>query len=41
MGAIAGIQRVEGGPIEWSYQLPHSCQLSQYVTKERAFEHPS
>nr|XP_043880712.1 inhibitor of nuclear factor kappa-B kinase subunit epsilon isoform X3 [Solea senegalensis]XP_043880713.1 inhibitor of nuclear factor kappa-B kinase subunit epsilon isoform X3 [Solea senegalensis] len=29
MGAIAGIQRVEGGPIEWSYHLPHSCQLSQ------------
>ncbi|TNN63303.1 Inhibitor of nuclear factor kappa-B kinase subunit epsilon [Liparis tanakae] len=29
MGAISGIQRVEGGPIEWSYQLPHSCQLSQ------------
>lgn len=31
MGAIAGVQRVEGGPIEWSYYLPHSCQLSQYV----------
>ncbi|XP_030586149.1 inhibitor of nuclear factor kappa-B kinase subunit epsilon [Archocentrus centrarchus] len=29
MGAIAGVQRVEGGPIEWSYHLPHSCQLSQ------------
>ncbi|XP_069393919.1 inhibitor of nuclear factor kappa-B kinase subunit epsilon isoform X1 [Paralichthys olivaceus] len=29
MSAIAGIQRVEGGPIEWSYHLPHSCQLSQ------------
>ncbi|XP_039971588.1 inhibitor of nuclear factor kappa-B kinase subunit epsilon isoform X2 [Xiphias gladius] len=29
MGAIAGIQRVEGGPIEWNYHLPHSCQLSQ------------
>ncbi|RVE72707.1 hypothetical protein OJAV_G00040720 [Oryzias javanicus] len=26
--AIAGEQRVEGGPIEWSYHLPHSCQLS-------------
>ncbi|KAG7238307.1 hypothetical protein INR49_031018 [Caranx melampygus] len=25
----SGIQRVEGGPIEWSYHLPHSCQLSQ------------
>uniref|UniRef100_A0A8C2XGW0 Inhibitor of nuclear factor kappa B kinase subunit epsilon n=1 Tax=Cyclopterus lumpus TaxID=8103 RepID=A0A8C2XGW0_CYCLU len=32
MGAIAGIQRVEGGPIEWSYHLPHSCQLSQGLT---------
>lgn len=31
MGAIAGIQRVVDGPIEWSYHLPHSCQLSQYV----------
>uniref|UniRef100_A0AAX7VW75 Protein kinase domain-containing protein n=1 Tax=Astatotilapia calliptera TaxID=8154 RepID=A0AAX7VW75_ASTCA len=29
MGAIAGIQRREGGPIDWSYHLPHSCQLSQ------------
>uniref|UniRef100_A0A3B4WUS4 Inhibitor of nuclear factor kappa B kinase subunit epsilon n=1 Tax=Seriola lalandi dorsalis TaxID=1841481 RepID=A0A3B4WUS4_SERLL len=29
VGAIAGVQRVEGGPIEWSYHLPHSCQLSQ------------
>uniref|UniRef100_A0A8C6PCW1 Inhibitor of nuclear factor kappa B kinase subunit epsilon n=1 Tax=Nothobranchius furzeri TaxID=105023 RepID=A0A8C6PCW1_NOTFU len=29
MGAIGGLQRVEGGPIEWSYHLPHSCQLSQ------------
>ncbi|XP_042356811.1 inhibitor of nuclear factor kappa-B kinase subunit epsilon isoform X2 [Plectropomus leopardus] len=29
MGAIAGIQRVEDGPIEWSYHLPHNCQLSQ------------
>ncbi|XP_041812070.1 inhibitor of nuclear factor kappa-B kinase subunit epsilon [Chelmon rostratus] len=29
MGAIAGIQRVADGPIEWSYHLPHSCQLSQ------------
>ncbi|KAM8756932.1 inhibitor of nuclear factor kappa-B kinase subunit epsilon isoform 1-T2 [Acanthopagrus schlegelii] len=32
MGAIAGIQRVLDGPIEWSYQLPHSCQLSQGLT---------
>nr|XP_046240121.1 inhibitor of nuclear factor kappa-B kinase subunit epsilon [Scatophagus argus]XP_046240122.1 inhibitor of nuclear factor kappa-B kinase subunit epsilon [Scatophagus argus] len=29
IGAIAGIQRVADGPIEWSYHLPHSCQLSQ------------
>uniref|UniRef100_A0A665VXX0 Protein kinase domain-containing protein n=1 Tax=Echeneis naucrates TaxID=173247 RepID=A0A665VXX0_ECHNA len=29
VGAIAGVQRVEGGPIDWSYHLPHSCQLSQ------------
>ncbi|KAM9408570.1 inhibitor of nuclear factor kappa-B kinase subunit epsilon [Pholidichthys leucotaenia] len=29
MGAVAGVQRSEGGPIEWSYNLPHSCQLSQ------------
>ncbi|KAF6735695.1 Serine/threonine-protein kinase TBK1 [Oryzias melastigma] len=26
--AIAGVQRVEGGPIEWGYHLPPSCQLS-------------
>ncbi|XP_070815835.1 inhibitor of nuclear factor kappa-B kinase subunit epsilon isoform X1 [Chaetodon trifascialis] len=32
MGAIAGIQRVADGPIEWSYHLPHSCQLSQGLT---------
>lgn len=31
MGAIAGIQRVKEGPLEWSYHLPNSCQLSQYV----------
>ncbi|XP_075880513.1 inhibitor of nuclear factor kappa-B kinase subunit epsilon isoform X2 [Nelusetta ayraudi] len=29
MGAIAGIQRTADGPIEWSYHLPHGCQLSQ------------
>lgn len=29
MGAISGLQRVADGPIEWSYHLPHSCQLSQ------------
>ncbi|KAG5275212.1 hypothetical protein AALO_G00144830 [Alosa alosa] len=28
-GAIAGLQRVLDGPIEWSYQLPHQCQLSE------------
>lgn len=28
-GAIAGVQRVLDGPIEWSYHLPHTCQLSQ------------
>uniref|UniRef100_A0A668AYQ9 Inhibitor of nuclear factor kappa B kinase subunit epsilon n=1 Tax=Myripristis murdjan TaxID=586833 RepID=A0A668AYQ9_9TELE len=28
-GAIAGIQRSADGPIEWSYHLPLSCQLSQ------------
>lgn len=31
-GAIAGIQRVDNGLIEWSSHLPHSCQLSQYDT---------
>ncbi|XP_045884372.1 inhibitor of nuclear factor kappa-B kinase subunit epsilon isoform X1 [Micropterus dolomieu] len=29
MGAIAGVQREADGRIEWSYHLPHSCQLSQ------------
>ncbi|KAM9523814.1 inhibitor of nuclear factor kappa-B kinase subunit epsilon-like isoform 2-T2 [Salvelinus alpinus] len=29
VGAIAGVQRVDDGPIEWSYHLPQSCQLSQ------------
>ncbi|CAM5119242.1 unnamed protein product [Natator depressus] len=27
-GAIAGVQRQENGPIEWSYELPITCQLS-------------
>ncbi|XP_072521818.1 inhibitor of nuclear factor kappa-B kinase subunit epsilon [Salminus brasiliensis] len=27
--AIAGAQKVEDGEIEWSYQLPHCCQLSE------------
>ncbi|XP_067094633.1 inhibitor of nuclear factor kappa-B kinase subunit epsilon isoform X1 [Osmerus mordax] len=27
--AISGVQRVEDGPIEWGYNLPHNCQLSQ------------
>uniref|UniRef100_A0A8C9QPD9 Inhibitor of nuclear factor kappa B kinase subunit epsilon n=1 Tax=Scleropages formosus TaxID=113540 RepID=A0A8C9QPD9_SCLFO len=29
VGAIAGVQSVEDGPIEWSYQLPSHCQLSE------------
>ncbi|XP_061583622.1 inhibitor of nuclear factor kappa-B kinase subunit epsilon [Cololabis saira] len=29
VGAISGVQRAQGGQIEWSYHLPHSCQLSQ------------
>ncbi|XP_035486682.2 inhibitor of nuclear factor kappa-B kinase subunit epsilon isoform X1 [Scophthalmus maximus] len=29
VGAIAGIQRAESGPIEWIYHLPHNCQLSR------------
>ncbi|XP_036090337.1 inhibitor of nuclear factor kappa-B kinase subunit epsilon isoform X6 [Rousettus aegyptiacus] len=27
-GAIAGMQRWENGPLEWSYALPITCQLS-------------
>ena len=27
-GAIAGTQRRENGPLEWSYTLPITCQLS-------------
>lgn len=27
-GAIAGTQRRENGPLEWSYALPSTCQLS-------------
>uniref|UniRef100_A0A8C3W8V5 Inhibitor of nuclear factor kappa-B kinase subunit epsilon n=1 Tax=Catagonus wagneri TaxID=51154 RepID=A0A8C3W8V5_9CETA len=27
-GAIAGIQKRENGPLEWSYTLPITCQLS-------------
>ncbi|NXL43327.1 IKKE kinase, partial [Podilymbus podiceps] len=27
-GAIAGVQRQENGSIEWSYELPITCQLS-------------
>ncbi|XP_029288263.1 inhibitor of nuclear factor kappa-B kinase subunit epsilon isoform X2 [Cottoperca gobio] len=34
MGAIAGIQRLKDGPIEWSYHLPHNCQLSQGLTAQ-------
>ncbi|KAJ4926728.1 hypothetical protein JOQ06_014475 [Pogonophryne albipinna] len=33
-GAIAGVQRMDGGPIEWGYRLPHSCQLSQGLTAQ-------
>ncbi|XP_061075878.1 inhibitor of nuclear factor kappa-B kinase subunit epsilon isoform X2 [Conger conger] len=29
VGAMAGVQKLEDGAIEWSYQLPHSCQLSE------------
>ncbi|NXX81342.1 IKKE kinase, partial [Urocolius indicus] len=28
-GAIAGVQRQENGSIEWSYELPLTCQLSE------------
>lgn len=28
-GAISGLQKVADGPIEWIYQLPHNCQLSE------------
>nr|ALC74334.1 IKKepsilon [Ctenopharyngodon idella] len=28
-GAIAGVQKSDEGPIEWGYQLPHCCQLSE------------
>ncbi|XP_028924172.1 inhibitor of nuclear factor kappa-B kinase subunit epsilon [Ornithorhynchus anatinus] len=27
-GAIAGVQKRESGPLEWSYDLPTTCQLS-------------
>lgn len=27
-GAIAGTQRQENGPLEWSYSLPITCRLS-------------
>ena len=33
VGSIAGIQRDEDGPIDWGYNFPHSCQLSQYVVR--------
>ncbi|XP_035651886.1 inhibitor of nuclear factor kappa-B kinase subunit epsilon-like isoform X2 [Oncorhynchus keta] len=32
VGAIAGVQRVDDGPIEWSYRLPQSCQLCRYLS---------
>uniref|UniRef100_A0A9J8A4T8 Inhibitor of nuclear factor kappa B kinase subunit epsilon n=1 Tax=Cyprinus carpio carpio TaxID=630221 RepID=A0A9J8A4T8_CYPCA len=28
-GTIAGVQKMEDGHIEWSYRLPHCCQLSE------------
>ncbi|KAL0978674.1 hypothetical protein UPYG_G00173760 [Umbra pygmaea] len=28
-GAIAGVQKTEHGPLEWSYILPQSCHLSK------------
>ncbi|XP_066456291.1 inhibitor of nuclear factor kappa-B kinase subunit epsilon isoform X1 [Eleutherodactylus coqui] len=28
-GAIAGVQRKESGPIEWIYELPVTCRLSE------------
>ncbi len=31
-GAVAGVQKTEDGPIEWSYGLPHCCQLSEWVS---------
>ncbi|XP_034537118.1 inhibitor of nuclear factor kappa-B kinase subunit epsilon [Notolabrus celidotus] len=34
MGAVAGVQRVADGPIEWSYNLPHNCRLSQGLTMQ-------
>lgn len=27
-GAIAGTQKQENGPLEWSYTLPVTCRLS-------------
>lgn len=30
-GAIAGTQKRENGPLEWSYTLPITCQLSMCV----------
>ncbi|KAF5899467.1 inhibitor of nuclear factor kappa-B kinase subunit epsilon, partial [Clarias magur] len=32
-GAIAGVQKIDNGPIEWSYHLPHCCQLSRGLKK--------
>ncbi|KAG5835311.1 inhibitor of nuclear factor kappa-B kinase subunit epsilon [Anguilla anguilla] len=29
VGAIAGVQKVEDGAIEWGYHLPPNCQLSE------------
>lgn len=35
-GAIAGVQKVADGPIEWSYHLPHCCQLSEGLKTQMA-----
>lgn len=32
-GVISGIQTTESGPIEWSRELPNSCQLSTGIKK--------
>ncbi|KAI4884833.1 hypothetical protein NFI96_021012 [Prochilodus magdalenae] len=34
--AIAGVQKVDEGPIEWIYQLPENCQLSEGLKTQLA-----
>ncbi|KAJ3603160.1 hypothetical protein NHX12_030903 [Muraenolepis orangiensis] len=34
VGSIAGMQRVEDGPIDWGYNLPASSQLSQGLASQ-------